>query len=247
MIEFKNINKTYNSYDNLFHAVHDFSLTIEDHEIFGIIGQSGAGKSTLLRFINALETPDSGQLIVHGQDLNALSTKALRQHKYTTSMVFQQFNLLNNLTVEQNIQLPLKLTSREHCLSVNEVLDIVGLLDKKKQFPSQLSGGQKQRVGIARALITKPDIMLLDEPTSALDEQTTRELTVVLRHIHQHFKMTMVVVSHELGFIQSLCDRVAIIDNGHLEDIIHLRQRDNRHLIQSSSYVAYVREVLSHG
>ncbi|WP_072709501.1 methionine ABC transporter ATP-binding protein [Lacicoccus alkaliphilus] len=215
-----NVTRTYQGQDGEFNAVDDVSLEIGENEIFGLIGESGAGKSTVLRFINALETPTSGVVEVDGTDVFSLSKKKLRAHQKGIGMIFQQFNLLNNKTVRENVQLPLELHKYKDPLSVREVLEFVGLSGKSDRHPSQLSGGEKQRVGIARALITRPKILLCDEPTSALDESTTEEIVGVLKRAHEKFGMTVLVVTHELNVIKSMCERCAVLEKGHLVDII---------------------------
>lgn len=181
MIEFKQVAKEFMNSGNRIQALDQVTLTIQDQEIFGLVGESGAGKSTLLRFINALERPTSGQVVVDDVSVNELSAKELRTFRKDISMVFQQFNLLNNKTVAENVALPLSLHKYDNPLTVDEVLGFVGLADKGNHYPSQLSGGQKQRVGIARALITRPKFLLADEPTSALDTRTTGEIVKVLK------------------------------------------------------------------
>ncbi|MDN6625906.1 MAG: ATP-binding cassette domain-containing protein [Pisciglobus halotolerans] len=228
MIELKNVTKTFNSRNGQLKAVDNISLLIKKHEIFGVIGESGAGKSTLLRFINALETPDEGQVVVDDVDVQQLTKKDLRLFKKRIGMIFQQFNLLSNKTVEENIQVPLKVYHHQEVVPIETVLDFVGLKDKRHSYPSELSGGQKQRVGIARALITKPAILLCDEPTSALDESTTKEIVHVLKKAHQEFGMTVVIVTHELEVIKELCTRAAVMEKGELVDTIQVKQKTDQ-------------------
>ncbi|MGF3112073.1 methionine ABC transporter ATP-binding protein [Facklamia sp. P12937] len=243
MIELFDVAKHYYLNNKQVKAVDGISLTIQNKEIFGLVGESGAGKSTLLRFINLLEKPDKGKVLIDGQDLLQLSKEELRLHRKSVGMIFQHFNLLNNKTVGENITLPLKLFKYSNALSLDSVLDFVGLADKKDQYPGQLSGGQKQRVGIARALITKPKILLCDEPTSALDVMRTNEIVQILKAAHQQFDMTIIVVTHELGFVRQLCDRVAIMEKGGLIDIVdNLTDRDQELV---GSYYDKVKEVLS--
>ncbi|MCR8969874.1 methionine ABC transporter ATP-binding protein [Facklamia sp. 7083-14-GEN3] len=243
MIELIDVAKHYYLNNKQVKAVDEVSLTIQDKEIFGLVGESGAGKSTLLRFINLLEKPDNGKLLIDGQDLLQLSKQELRLHRKSVGMIFQHFNLLNNKTVGENITLPLKLFNYSDALPLDSVLDFVGLADKKNQYPSQLSGGQKQRVGIARALITKPKILLCDEPTSALDVMRTNEIVQILKEAHQQFDMTIIVVTHELAFVRQLCDRVAIMEEGRIIDVVdNLTDRDQG---QAGSYYDKVKEVLS--
>lgn len=233
MIELKSVSKKFNGQNGVFQAVDDISLSIEKNELFGVIGESGAGKSTLLRFINALEKPDDGQVLVDGVDVQQLTKKELRLHQKKISMIFQQFNLLSNKTVEENIHLPLEMYDYKHFLPMETVLDFVGLKDKRHSYPAELSGGQKQRVGIARALITRPTILLCDEPTSALDQSTTKEIVNVLKKAHQQFGMTVVIVTHELEVIKELCTRAAVIEEGKLIDTIQVNRKKEQKEFQS--------------
>lgn len=242
MIEFRKVSKKYDGLTGSFHAVDDVSLTIHDQEIFGIIGESGAGKSTLLRFINALEQVDDGAVFVDRLEVGQLNKKQLREHRKDIGMIFQQFNLLNNKTVRENVRLPLTLHHYTEHLSVDEVLRFVGLEDKATHYPSQLSGGQKQRVGIARALITKPSILLCDEPTSALDATMTDDIVAVLKRAHQKFGMTIVIVTHELEVIQNLCHRAAILEAGRLVDLVAIEQ--TKQVKAAKTYHERVLEVL---
>lgn len=242
MISFDSISKSFKSNDGQFQALDNITLTIDEHECFGVIGQSGAGKSTLLRMINALEQPTSGQVVVDGVTVGDLSGKALRQYKSTIGMIFQQFNLLNNKTVKENILLPLAIHDYEDTLDLDHVLDFVELSDKRDAYPAELSGGQKQRVGIARALITKPRILLCDETTSALDQGTTDDVVQVLKRVNEEFNMTIVVVTHELDVIKHLCDRSAILEGGKLLETLSVNKSDQTNLDQS--YYERAREVL---
>lgn len=223
----------------------DLNLTINQSEIFGLIGQSGAGKSTVLRFINGLLQPDEGQVMVDGNRINQLSEASLRTVRKDIAMVFQQFNLLDNLTVEENILLPLKLHAFANPLTIDQVLEAVGPSDKRHHYPSQLSGGQKQRVGIARALIINPKIILLDEPTSALDEMTAQEIVRILKEINQLYAITMVLVTHQLSIMKSICQRIGIMEKGRLIEIIE--NQPNNEVLPHSNYSQYVKEVLADG
>ena len=209
-----------------FTAVAPTSLTIAQGEIFGLMGYSGAGKSTLLRLINLLERPDSGAVVVDGQDLTQLDSKALRHARQNIGMVFQQFNLMANRTVEQNVAFALQVAGWQHAdiaPRVAECLQIVGLADRARHYPAQLSGGQKQRAGIARALAPRPRVMLADEPTSALDPATTRNVLDCLQQINQTFGVTIVIVTHEMSVIRKLCHRVALLEQGHVVEISDVR------------------------
>ena len=204
----------------VFDAVRSLSLDIHAGDIFGLIGKSGAGKSTLLRLINLLERPDAGKVIVGGRDLTTLSRRELRDTRQTLGMIFQQFNLIQNATVADNVAFPLKIHGRhsraEIAERVLECLKLVGLEEKIDTYPAQLSGGQKQRVAIARALAPRPQVLLCDEPTSALDSETTRELLATLRDINQKIGVTIVIVTHELLVVEALCRHVAILEQGEL-------------------------------
>lgn len=245
MIEFKQVAKEFMNSGNRIQALDQVTLAIQDQEIFGLVGESGAGKSTLLRFINALERPTSGQVVVDDVSVNELSAKELRTFRKDISMVFQQFNLLNNKTVAENVALPLSLHKYDNPLTVDEVLGFVGLADKGNHYPSQLSGGQKQRVGIARALITRPKILLADEPTSALDTRTTGEIVKVLKAAYDAYPMTMIVVTHELEVIKALCQRAAILENGQVSQVLAVQSDIQAVSDNSQSYAQQVLEVLA--
>lgn len=245
MIKFSHISKTFTGKDGPTKAIDKVSLDIKQNEIFGIIGESGAGKSTLLRFVNALETPDEGEIYVDGIDVHTLSNEKLRQLKKNIAMIFQQFNLLGNKTVKENILLPLELHNYDDPLDINRVLEFVGLEDKIDSYPRELSGGQKQRVGIARGLITRPKILLCDEPTSALDENTKREIIALLARASEEFDITMLIVTHELDVVKKLCERVAILDKGKLVDIVEVNKKDPYENVDVS-YSELARGVLLH-
>lgn len=245
MIKFSHISKTFTGKDGPTKAIDKVSLDIKQNEIFGIIGESGAGKSTLLRFVNALETPDEGEIFVDGIDVHTLSNEKLRQLKKNIAMIFQQFNLLGNKTVKENILLPLELHNYDDPLDINRVLEFVGLEDKIDSYPRELSGGQKQRVGIARGLITRPKILLCDEPTSALDENTKREIIALLARASEEFDITMLIVTHELDVVKKLCERVAILDKGKLVDIVEVNKKDPYENVDVS-YSELARGVLLH-
>ncbi|WP_230658026.1 methionine ABC transporter ATP-binding protein [Psychrobacter sp. I-STPA10] len=205
-----------------FTAVQPTSLSIRQGEIFGLMGYSGAGKSTLLRLINLLERPDSGQVIIDGEDLTALSASQLRVARHNIGMIFQQFNLMANRTVFDNVAFNLKVSGYP-ASQINErvqaCLDIVDLADRARHYPAQLSGGQKQRVGIARAIAPNPKVLLADEPTSALDPATTRSLLTCLRDINEKLGVTIVIVTHEMSVIRRLCHRVALLHQGELLEV----------------------------
>lgn len=243
MIEFKEIIKTFDGGNKEIHALNDLTMSIQKNEVFGIIGESGAGKSTLLRLINALETPETGVVKVDGINVHTLSKKQLRNYKKKMGMIFQQFNLLGNKTVKENILLPLELHAYEKALDINEVLKFVGLTEQRNQFPKELSGGEKQRVGIARALITRPQILLCDEPTSALDENTKQEIVALLQKAAKNFSMTILIVSHELNIVKQLCNKVAILEAGNLVEILSINKRKEEKDL-NIPYSELAREVL---
>jgi D-methionine transport system ATP-binding protein len=218
VIEFHNVHKNYRVTGREIPALHPTSLLVEDGQVFGLIGHSGAGKSTLLRLINRLETPSGGQIIVDGEDVTAFDANALRGFRRQVGMIFQHFNLLASRTVADNVGMPLTLagdmTRSQIDTRVAELLERVGLSDHAKKYPTQLSGGQKQRVGIARALATKPKILLCDEATSALDPQTTASVLQLLAEINRELKLTIVLITHEMDVIRRVCDYVAVMDAG---------------------------------
>lgn len=217
MIEFKNISKHYELKGQTIRALDQINLEIPAGSIFGIIGYSGAGKSTLIRLINLLERPNQGQVIINQKDFTALDAGALRQERANIGMIFQHFNLLQTKTVADNIEMPLKLlgvTKDQREKRLNELLEFIDLKHKKDAFPDELSGGQKQRVGIARALANHPKILLCDEATSALDPQTTKSVLTLLKKINQEQGITIVMVTHEMDVIESVCDYVAVMEQG---------------------------------
>lgn len=217
MIEFKNISKHYQLKGQAIRALDQINLQIPDGSIFGIIGYSGAGKSTLIRLINLLERPDEGQVIIHQKDFTALDARTLRQERANIGMIFQHFNLLQTKTVAANIEMPMRLlgySKAEREKRLNELLDFIDLKHKRDAFPDELSGGQKQRVGIARALANHPKILLCDEATSALDPQTTQSVLQLLKKINKEQGITIVMVTHEMDVIESVCDYVAVMEHG---------------------------------
>ncbi|RJL70777.1 methionine ABC transporter ATP-binding protein [Acinetobacter radioresistens] len=217
MIEFKNISKHYQLKGQTIRALDQINLQIPDGSIFGIIGYSGAGKSTLIRLINLLERPDEGQVIIHQKDFTALDAHTLRQERANIGMIFQHFNLLQTKTVAANIEMPMRLlgySKAEREKRLNELLDFIDLKHKRDAFPDELSGGQKQRVGIARALANHPKILLCDEATSALDPQTTQSVLQLLKKINKEQGITIIMVTHEMDVIESVCDYVAVMEHG---------------------------------
>ncbi len=226
MIEIKNLVKKYPTSDGFITAINDINLKIDDGEIFGVIGLSGAGKSTLVRCINLLERPTSGEIIVDGVCLSEANGKRLQQERKKIGMVFQHFNLLMNKNIFENIAFPMrisKFSNEEINKRVPELLELVGLSDKRDVYPSNLSGGQKQRVGIARALATNPSLIMCDEATSALDPATTKQILELLKEVNKKLGITMIIITHEMEVIKSICDRVAIMESGNVieQDTVH--------------------------
>ncbi len=217
MIELRNLSKTFRTADGTVEALRDVSLTVEDGDIFGIIGMSGAGKSTLVRCINMLERPNSGSVLIDGQDLSLQPDRVLRRVRREITMIFQGFNLLMQRTVLKNVCFPLELAgvpksqARTRAL---ELLQTVGLSDKANAYPAQLSGGQKQRVAIARALATDPKVLLCDEATSALDPSTTVSILELIRQINEKTGITVIIITHQMSVVENVCRHVAILDSG---------------------------------
>lgn len=217
MIELKGLTKVYGRGSKAATALSELNLSIKKGEIFGVIGHSGAGKSTLIRCINLLERPTEGEVWVNGVNLTELNQRQLQVQRRKIGMIFQHFNLLSSATIYENIAFPLRLagtTGREIDRKVKELAALVGLEDHLKKYPAQLSGGQKQRVGVARALASDPDVLLCDEATSALDPQTTDSILRLLLDINRKFNLTIVLITHEMHVIQTICDRVAVIHGG---------------------------------
>ena len=221
MIEIQHLTKTFTTAGGTTEALKDVSLTIPDGEIYGIIGMSGAGKSTLVRSINMLERPTGGKIVIDGRDMAALSETELRAARRDITMIFQGFNLLMQRTCQRNVAFPLELAGMKRGDAMKraaELLELVGLGDKLKNYPSQLSGGQQQRVAIARALATKPKILLCDEATSALDPQSTQSILGLIRDIHDRLGITVIVITHQMSVVEQICTRVAILDGGEVAE-----------------------------
>ncbi len=243
IIEVKNLSKTFTTKDTKVEALKNINFSVEEGDIYGIIGMSGAGKSTLVRCLNYLEVPTQGTVTTFGKELGALSGKELRRLRGSISMIFQGFNLLMQRTVLDNIIFPLtlqeqKLSRQEARKKAEELLEIVGLSEKAKAYPAQLSGGQKQRVAIARALASDPKILLCDEATSALDPQTTQSILQLLRRINEETGITIVIITHQMSVVREICRHVAIVESGEIvedglvEDIFtHPKSRAARQLI----------------
>lgn len=222
MIELRNLNKTFHTRDGALTALDDINLTVQDGEIFGIIGLSGAGKSTLVRCMNLLERPTHGEVLVDGQDLMKLSPAGLREVRRNIGMIFQSYNLLEQRTVLRNVLYPLELTHEDRRTArtrAMQLLELVGLADRASAYPAQLSGGQKQRVAIARALATNPHYLLCDEATSALDPTTTDSILALLQTINRTLGVTVVVITHEMAVVDRICHRVAVIDNSRIVEM----------------------------
>ncbi len=243
IIEVQNLSKTFVTRDARVEALRNINFSVEERDIYGIIGMSGAGKSTLVRCLNYLETPTEGTVTVEGRTLGELSTKELRELRGSISMIFQGFNLLMQRTVLDNVCFPLtlqqkKLSRAEARKKAEKLLEIVGLSEKARAYPAQLSGGQKQRVAIARALASDPKILLCDEATSALDPQTTQSILQLLRKINEETGITIVIITHQMSVVREICRHVAIVENGEIvengpveEIFTHPKSRAARQLI----------------
>lgn len=240
MIGLTNVEKKFNHIQ----AVHPLSLTIHKGGIHGIVGTSGAGKSTLIRMMNLLERPDNGSVRVGNETLTALSESQLRKARQNIGMIFQQFQLVLNRTVAENVEMPLELTKTPKSVRkerVKECLAFVGLLDKAEAYPAQLSGGQKQRVAIARALANKPAVLLCDEPTSSLDPETTTEIIRVLQHINDTLGVTIVIVTHEMDVVKRICNHVSIMKEGRIIDSFPIQPIGIQHV--ENEYIEDLRKI----
>lgn len=219
MIKLEKVSKTFFKKDKEIQALKDISLHIDKGDIFGIIGYSGSGKSTLVRTINLLERPTSGNIFLSDQNIVGLSESELIPYRRRIGMIFQHFNLMSSRNVFDNIAFPLQLTglSKQNIADkVDNLLKLIDLSEKSEEYPSALSGGQKQRVAIARALASDPEILLCDEATSALDPQTTRSILSLLKRINRELGITIVLITHQMEVVRSICNRVAVISNGEL-------------------------------
>ena len=217
MIEFKNVSKVFNTNNVKFEAIKNVNMKIKTGKIFGMIGYSGAGKTTLIRMINGLEVPTKGQITINNKDISNYSKEDLRLRRQKIGMIFQHFNLLWSKTVLQNIIFPMQIAGinkNEQIKKAQKLIELVGLNGKEDMYPAELSGGQKQRVGIARALANDPDILLSDEATSALDPKTTVEILNLLADINKRMNITIVLITHEMNVISTICDEVAVLDKG---------------------------------
>lgn len=222
LIEIQELEKTFQTKNGAVHALKDINLQIQHGDIFGIIGMSGAGKSTLVRCMNLLERPTAGRVLFDGRDIAKLHNTELRSVRRSMGMIFQQFNLLMQRTAESNICFPLEIAGVDKKSAqkrAKELLELVGLSDRAKSYPSQLSGGQRQRVAIARALASNPKVLLCDEATSALDPTTTASILSLLKDINRRLGITIIIITHEMSVIEQICNRVAIIDQSHIAEV----------------------------
>ena len=257
MIEFSHVSKDFGSGEKMVRAVRDVSLTIQDGEIFGIIGFSGAGKSTLVRCINLLERPTNGTVVVDGKEMTALSPKELRLARRKIGMIFQHFNLMPSRTVFGNVAYPLQgqgLSKQAIQNKVRKLLKLVDIADKETAYPSQLSGGQKQRVAIARALANDPKVLLCDEATSALDPQTTKAILTLLKDLNQKLNLTIVMITHEMAVVKEICDHVAIMEHGQVVEqgeVFSLfadpKQPITQNFIRTTSNLQKIEELIAEG
>lgn len=255
MIRLENVSKTFTDSNKEVHAVNNVSLTINDGDIFGIIGFSGAGKSTLVRCINLLEKPTEGKVFVDDAEITALSGKELRKARKKIGMIFQHFNLMPSRTIFGNVAYPLRgsgFSKEEIKEKVHHLLELVGISEKENAFPSQLSGGQKQRVAIARALANDPNILLCDEATSALDPQTTKSILKLLQQLNQTLGITVVVITHEMAVVKEICNRVAVMDHGDVVEegeVFHVfaspKEPLTRSFIKTTSNLQKIEELIA--
>lgn len=253
MIELRELTKVFQIHGEPFTALDKVNLTVQNGEIFGIIGMSGAGKSTLVRCMNLLERPTSGQVLIDGSDLMLMTDKQLREMRRSISMIFQQFHLLMQRTCLKNICFPMEIAGKSSAESKRralELLELVGLADKANAYPAQLSGGQKQRIAIARALASNPKVLLCDEATSALDPNTTRSILGLIQDINKQLGITAVLITHEMSVVKEICSHVAILERGKVaesgtvEDIFSHPQTDaGRRLVDHNLHTFTAGEV----
>lgn len=247
LIQIRELSKVYSTPEGEVVALDRVSLDVRKGEIYGVIGMSGAGKSTLIRCINRLDVPTGGEVLYRGQDVLKMSRPDLLKLRRKVSMIFQQFNLLMQRTVGENVRYPLEIAGlprREADKRVMELLEIVGLQDRAKAYPAQLSGGQRQRVAIARALASQPEVLLSDEATSALDPMTTQAILNLLKDINRRLGITVILITHEMAVIRQICDRVTILDGGRIaeegtvdEVFMHTRSEAGRRLFGNAPQV----------
>lgn len=254
-IVIQNLSKTFTVKDGTVEALKNINISIDEGDIYGIIGMSGAGKSTLVRCMNFLEQPTEGEVFIEGKSLSGYSRKELQKQRESIAMIFQHFNLLMQKSVLENVCFPLyikKMKKREARKKAAELLEIVGLADKKNVFPAQLSGGQKQRVAIARALASDPKILLCDEATSALDPQTTSSILALLKDINERFGITIVIITHQMSVVREICSHVAImkegevVETGLVSDVFsHPKSKVARELIMRDTDVSSEEKLLA--
>ena len=247
LIQIRELSKVYSTPEGEVVALDRVSLDVRKGEIYGVIGMSGAGKSTLIRCINRLDVPTGGEVLYRGQDVLKMSRPDLLKLRRKVSMIFQQFNLLMQRTVGENVRYPLEIAGlprREADKRVMELLGIVGLQDRAKAYPAQLSGGQRQRVAIARALASQPEVLLSDEATSALDPMTTQAILNLLKDINRRLGITVILITHEMAVIRQICDRVTILDGGRIaeegtvdEVFMHTKSEAGRRLFGNAPQV----------
>lgn len=216
MIQLVNVSKKYPQKKEELVALSNISFTVAEKEVLGIVGESGSGKSTLLRLLQLMEQPTTGEISFNELSVTNWTDTQIRNQKKKMSMLFQTFNLLGNVTVLDNVLLPLKLQGIKDEKKALDLLEFVGLSEKAKEYPAKLSGGQKQRVALARALITNPEILLLDEATSALDDQTTTDILLLLERVKKDYSPTIIFVSHDLEVVKKICDRVLVMESGNI-------------------------------
>lgn len=246
VLEAVHVSKYYQREGHRVDALRAASMQVCRRDIFGIIGMSGAGKTTLLRCLSSLLPPSEGQVLFHGQDIAAIGPKELHTYRKKIGMVFQHFNLLSSRTAAENISYPLEIAEtprEEREKRIIELLQIVGLSDKKDRYPAQLSGGEKQRIGIARALATQPEIVFCDEATSALDPKTTREILALLKRVNQQLGVTIVLITHEMEVIKRICNKVAVMEGGKIIEegstaaiFAEPKHAITQHFVQTSSH-----------
>ena len=256
LVELTGVSKTFRVAAREVEAVRNVNLNVAEKEIMGIIGYSGAGKSTLVRCINLLEKPDSGKVVVNGRELTALNEKELRNERRMMGMIFQHFNLMRSRTVFENIAYPLRgaMPKEQIAGRITELMDLVDISDKRDAYPSQLSGGQKQRVAIARALANHPKVLLCDEATSALDPQTTKSILKLLRSLNETLGLTIVIITHEMGVIKEICDKVAVMEQGRIVeegDVFTVfsspKQNITKEFISTTSNLSRINDLLDEG
>ncbi len=226
-IKVEHLVKAFDGPEGKTRAVSDISFSVEEGEVFGVIGLSGAGKSTLVRCLNLLEKPDSGEIIIDGDNLKDLKEKELTKRRQKIGMIFQNYNLLMQRTVLDNVCFPMEIAGVKKKIARKkalEYLNTVGLKEKAKAYPATLSGGQKQRVAIARALAAEPEIILCDEATSALDPETTDTILKLLKQINEDFNITIVLITHEMRVIEEICDRVLVLEEGKIAEIGEVKE-----------------------